>query len=133
MYYGLSGVNLCLNLLLLIFYLRHCYSFLICIVWSIISLSSSIQQTGLCRRPGQWPGHFRNFCIYFVAGAHVVAGASKLTGALKNFLLVFRIPLFKQSKSTIKSKLQIISWFLSSFYVLDLINLMVSAGVSVGC
>ena len=33
------------NLLLLIFYLRHCYSFLKYIVWSIISLSSSIQQT----------------------------------------------------------------------------------------
>ena len=78
---------------------------------------------------GAWPGYFRNFCIYFVprplAGAHAVAGA------LKNFLLVFRIPLFKQSKSTIKSKLLIISWFPSSFYVLDLINLMVSAGVSV--
>ena len=84
---------------------------------------------------GAWPGYFRNFCIYFVprpvAGAHAVAGASKLAGALKNFLLVFRIPLFKQSKSTIKSKLLIISWFLSSFYVLVLINLMVSAGVSV--
>ena len=29
MYYGLSGVNLCLNLLLLIFHLRYCYSLLI--------------------------------------------------------------------------------------------------------
>ena len=69
--------------------------------------------------------------LFCVARADVVAGASKLAGALKNFLLVFRIPLFKQSKLTITSKLQIISWFLSSFYVLDLINLMVSAGVSV--
>ena len=78
---------------------------------------------------GAWPGYFRNFCIYFVPLP--VAGASKLAGASKNFLLVFTIPLFKQSKSTIKSKLLIISWFLLSFYVLDLINLMVSAGVSV--
>ena len=28
-YYGLSGVNLCLNLLSLIFHLRYCYSLLI--------------------------------------------------------------------------------------------------------